>query len=69
MDVDNKCEEVPIDLKNFVQIYKWPTMGMLRHMILKRKDNGLDDAFLKFGKRMLILPSTFFKLVKKHGQK
>lgn len=70
MEVNSGREqEVPMILKDFIETYKWPTMGVLRNMIFRKESNGLDGAFLKFGKRVLILPNTFFKLLKQNSDK
>ncbi len=60
-------EEVPLTFRGFTETYKWPNMGSLRKFAYESKQNGLGTAFLKIGRRRLILPRTLFKLLKQKG--
>lgn len=64
INMNTDKEEIPLTFKNFVQKYGWPNIGSLRKMAFESKTNGLSRAFLKFGKRRLVLPKTLFKLIK-----
>ena len=66
--MENK-EEIPLTFKSFHKIYEYPSPGALRKMVYERDVNGLKEAFLKVGRRRLILPETFFRLLKKKGSK
>lgn len=57
-------QEVPMTFKDFSLKFKWPTVSSLYAMYLKRGKNGLSKAFLKYGRRSLVLPLTLFKLLK-----
>ena len=57
-------EEIPLTFKYFTNIYGWPNMGSLRALSQESERNGLDPAFLKFGKRRFVLPQTLFRLLK-----
>lgn len=63
----NNQEEIPLTFKDFITIYRWPNMGSLRKMAYESDLNGLKEAFLKIGRRRLILPNTLFRLLRKKG--
>ena len=60
--------DVPIPISEFVKLYKWPTEPALRGYIHKAKEKGLEKAFVKFGRRVLIKPKTFFDLIEAHQE-
>lgn len=57
-------KEIPITFKEFGSRYSWPPYGSLLKIYRQRNENGLSSAFIKFGKRVLILPETFFSIIK-----
>jgi hypothetical protein len=61
--------EAPITFRNFCDSYKYPTMGALRKMAYTSEFNGFKPAFLKIGRRRLILPDTLFRLLREKGSK
>ena len=63
----NQAVEIPVTFKDFGQTYKYPTMGALRKMAYESQENGFKKAFLKVGRRRLILPETLFRLLKEKG--
>lgn len=63
----NKTEEIPITFKVFSERYKYPSIGALRKMAFDSEYNGMKAAFLKFGRRRLVLPETLFHLIRKKG--
>ena len=66
--MENK-EEVPLTFKGFHKIYEYPSPGALRKMVYERDINGLKQAFLKVGRRRLVLPDTLFRLLKQKSSK
>lgn len=65
----NQPVEIPITFNGFKSSYEYPTMGALRKMAYESEINGLKKAFLKVGRRRLILPETLFRLLKEQGSK
>lgn len=68
MTSSNK-NDIPLTFKGFHDRYEYPSMGSLKKMAFESEINGLSDAFLKIGKRRLVLPETLFSLLKKIGSK
>jgi hypothetical protein len=68
MDQKDK-EEVPVTFKGFGKYYDYPSIGALRKMAYESEINGLKSAFLKVGRRRLVLPDTLFRLLKEKGSK
>lgn len=62
-------KDVPVTFKNFNESYKYPSQGALRKMAYESATNGLQSAFLKIGRRRLVLPETLFQLLRKKGSK
>jgi hypothetical protein len=62
-----EAEDIPLTLKAFTKIHSYPTMGALRKLVYHSDSNGLKSAFLKVGRRRLVLPKTLFKLLKEMG--
>ena len=65
--VDKK--DIPTTFKSFSKAYEYPSIGALRKMAFESETNGLKSAFLKFGRRRLVLPETLFRLVREKGSK
>ena len=64
----NQIPNIPITFKGFQKSYEYPSLGALRKMAFESETNGLRDAFLKVGRRRLILPETLFQLLKQKGR-
>lgn len=58
-----------LTIKVFCQTYSWPSEGGMRNYIQKAKQYGLEDAFLRIGKRILVNPEKFFELIKDYGKR
>lgn len=63
----NNNEDIPLTFKGFNKNYDYPSLGGLRKMVYESDVNGLKEAFLKVGRRRLVLPQTLFRLLKKRG--
>ncbi len=63
----NNNEDIPLTFKSFNKNYDYPSLGGLRKMVYESDVNGLKEAFLKVGRRRLVLPQTLFRLLKKKG--
>ncbi len=59
--------DIPITFKGFHKNYEYPSTGGLRKMAFESETNGLKGAFLKIGRRRLVLPETLFRLLKEKG--
>lgn len=60
-------QDIPITFKGFSKIYEYPSLGALRKMAFESEINGLKKAFLKFGRRRLVVPETLFQLLREKG--
>lgn len=65
----NLIDDVPTTFKGFCTQFQYPTLGALRKMAFETHLNGLAPAFLKVGRRRLVLPGTLFRLLKQKGSK
>lgn len=63
------AEEIPLTFRDFETKYQWPTERSLRKLAFERESNGLGPAFVKFKKRILVLPRTLFRLIRGGGVK
>lgn len=59
-----EAEEIPLTFRDFEKKYGWPTERSLRKLAFERETNGLEPAFVKFKKRILVLPQTLFRLIR-----
>lgn len=65
----DQISDIPLTFKGFHKTYEYPNYGALRKMAYESEINGLKEAFLKVGRRRLVLPDTLFRLLKKKGSK
>ena len=65
----DQVSDIPVTFKGFKNNYEYPSFGALRKMAFESETNGLKNAFLKVGRRRLVLPATLFSLLKKKGSK
>jgi hypothetical protein len=65
----NQIPDVPMTFKGFHEHYEYPSLGALKKMAFESNQNGLKNAFLKVGRRRLVLPETLFRLLKQKGSK
>jgi hypothetical protein len=65
----NQISDIPVTFKGFHSNYEYPSPGALRKMAFESEMNGLKDAFLKIGRRRLVLPGTLFRLIREKGSK
>lgn len=63
----NQTLDIPTTFKGFHRIYEYPSPGALRKMAFESETNGLKRAFLKVGRRRLVLPDTLFRLLREKG--
>ena len=65
----NQIEDMPTTFKDYSENFKYPSLGGLRKMAFESETNGLRGAFLKIGRRRLVLPETLIRLLKEKGSK
>lgn len=65
----HEMNDIPVTFKGFSKTYEYPSLCALRKMAYESDINGLEDAFLKVGRRRLVLPSTLFHLLREKGSK
>jgi hypothetical protein len=64
-----ETKDIPVTFKGFHKNYEYPSSGALRKMAFESEINGLKKAFLKIGRRRLVLPETLFRLLREKGSK
>lgn len=59
-----------ITLKQFAEKHEWPSLSALRSIYFDatKDKNPFLPAFSKVGRRVLVSPDKFFKLVEKSGK-
>jgi hypothetical protein len=65
----DQISDIPTTFKGFHKSFEYPSLGALRKMAFESDINGLKKAFLKVGRRRLVLPATLFQLLKEKGSK
>jgi len=65
----NQVQDIPVTFKGYTKTYEYPSLGALRKMAFECDMNGLKNAFLKIGRRRLVLPETLFRLLREKGSK
>lgn len=65
----NQIPDIPTTFKHFGCQYSYPSPAALRKMAFESANNGLKAAFLKIGRRRLVLPQTLFSLLKEKGSR
>lgn len=63
----DQISDIPITFKGFQKNFDYPSQGALRKMAFESGSNGLKNAFLKVGRRRLVLPATLFRLLREKG--
>jgi hypothetical protein len=63
----DQISDIPVTFKGFHNNFEYPGPGALRKMAFESEINGLKKAFLKVGRRRLVLPATLFRLLKEKG--
>lgn len=56
-----------VTVRQFCERYKWPTQSALRAMILDAHTKGLESAFRRIGKRVLIDVGEFWRIIDQLG--
>lgn len=57
-----------VTIKQFTQLYPWPTESGIWNLRANRKEKGFEKAFLKSGRRVLIDVNEFWKCLKKNNK-
>ena len=52
-----------LTVRQFVSQYPWPSESALRAYILRAQELGIESAFVRFKRRVLVRPDTFFSLI------
>lgn len=58
-----------LTVKQFAQEHSWPSEPALRSYIFRAEEYGLSDAFSRVGRRVLVDPEAFFRLLKENSDK
>ncbi len=60
----NQSKSQMLTLKQFAEKNPWPNECTLRNLYYKRKTNGLEKAFIKVGRRIIVDEEVFFVILK-----
>jgi hypothetical protein len=58
-----------ITIKQFSSQFLWPSESAMRSYVFKADLLGLQPAFLKVGRRLLVNPKKFFQMIQKINSK
>lgn len=61
--LENVQSQQLLTIKQFCSAFPWPSESAMRSYVYRAKDLGLDSAFVKFQKRVLVKPYIFFALI------
>ncbi|MEI6531522.1 MAG: hypothetical protein WCN87_01730 [Chlamydiota bacterium] len=61
-------EERFLTVKQFITKFSWPTESGLRALILRAKEKGLERAFKRIGRRVLIDVTEFWRVIERGEQ-
>lgn len=61
--LNSNCEQL-LTIKQFCSKFPWPSASALRAYIHRSKELGLQNAFIRAGRRVLIIPTRFFSIIK-----
>ena len=64
-----KANKIFLTLKQFSQLYKWPTYRGVVRIYTLRKEKGYDTAFLREGRRILVDVNEFFDCLERKNKK
>lgn len=53
-----------VTIKQFCTAFPWPSESAMRSYIYRAEVLGLSEAFVRVGRRVLIMPKSFFSLIK-----
>ena len=56
-----------IPLTHWPKYHPWPSVGGLRHMVVKAKTTGFDVAIVRVGQKILIDEDQFFQWCQKQN--
>lgn len=62
--VTNIDSEQMMTIRQFCAVFPWPTEAAMRSYCFRSKELCLSDAFVRVGRRVLVIPKTFFRLIK-----
>lgn len=70
-DKNSSSEHHLLTVKQFCTEYPWPSESAMRSYIFRANDLGMQKAFIRVGRRVLVNVNKFFELVqreeKSHG--
>lgn len=64
-----KPNKLFVTIKQFTDLYPWPSEYALRHIRQDGEENGFQEAFIKMGKRVLIDVDKFWECLEKKRKK
>lgn len=54
-----------VPISQFAQTYSWPSEAGMRMYAFKAKELGIEECFVRIGRRLLVDPAKFFDLIRK----
>lgn len=61
MDIDSHSL---LTIRQLCTAFPWPSESAMRAYVFRAEELGLQDAFVKVGRRVLVNPKRFFELIK-----
>lgn len=58
-----------ITIKQFSYLFQWPSESAMRSYVFKADSLGIQSAFLKVGRRLLVNPKKFFQKIQEMNSK
>jgi hypothetical protein len=62
-DEDQKNPSHFLTIRQFCETYPWPSESAMRAYVYRAAELGIEKAFIRIGRRVLILPEKFFDLI------
>ncbi len=53
-----------LTVRQFCVAFPWPSESAMRSYIYRADELGISEAFVRIGRRLLIIPQMFFSLIK-----
>lgn len=53
-----------LTIKQFAEKNPWPNETTMRNLFYKRRENGLEQAFVRIGRRIIVDEGKFFELIR-----
>lgn len=59
----SKMSNQLLTVRQFCSTHPWPTESAMRAYVFRAAELGIEEAFIRIGRRVLVLPNKFFNLI------